>query len=81
MYIQGFNLTLLFNVFIELISGYAVLFVISHLILIPGKNKLMNVNDKNGYKIKKEEIRRVRRYICLIWTFIIIVINALLFLI
>lgn len=71
----GDVLSVLLNVALELILGYIVFFVISWLILIPGKNKLQNVTDENGSKESKKEIMKARQWMCLAWTFIIAAVN------
>lgn len=69
----------LINIFIELILGYAVFYILSNLILIPGKHKIQHVTNKDNYTSAKKEINKARKWLCLGWTLIILGINCIIY--
>lgn len=65
----------LINFLIELILGYVVIIILSKIILYPGRDKIQNVTDKKRLIEKKIEIIKVRKWICIGWTVIIVIFN------
>lgn len=67
--------SMVISVLIELAIGYTVFHLIGNLVLIPGKDKILNVTNKKEYEEAKKENVKVRNWLFLIWTIAVIGFN------
>lgn len=61
---------------LELLIGYVVIFLIGYLILLPGKDKIQNIANKNDREEVKKENVKARKWLCIGWTLIVIGLNV-----
>jgi|GEM_PF-7130337 len=66
--------------FVELLIGYALFTILAYLILIPGKDKILNVYDEKEYAEAKTESKRVRKWFFLVWAIIMLALNIIIIL-
>lgn len=69
------DLQIVIDIFMELLGGYLLFIIISYLIRIPGSGSLKRYKEQNEEKQTRKEIKVARKWLCLIWTVFIILLN------
>lgn len=72
---EEITFSMVISILIELIIGYIVFHIIGYLILIPGKDKILNKTNKKEYEDAKKENRKVRNGLFIVWTIVVIGFN------